>query len=238
MFRSPRIHLANMPSHIVQRGRHRDARFFAARNDLAAALCMALFTGWHATPATASDMAMQRSHQTELKGADAPLPIDVQLPADRPATNELLLAELTAGLIETSKYQDFPEGITGAILYLSKPRFSKFATSSGSIALEDELASMRRAEAKIVRGFRVFLPKGDVRVTLTKEEKTDNIGFLIEPICYLLALRNEHIPDELKKIALLKDKEDTSDHTLSISFKQNNETGLYFIQNIQILETQ
>lgn len=173
---------------------------------------------------------MQQSHPVRLKRSHDPL---TDKPVDSTPMNELL-DELSADFIETSKYQDFPEGTLGAIQYLSKQHLSKLKASEGRIILKNELAAMRVAEEKVINGFRNFLADGGVRVTLTKEEKTNNIAFLIEPISYLMTLRNTHNPEELKKLFLLKSNSDTSDHILCLDFKRNSATGLYFIKNIQI----
>lgn len=92
---------------------------------------------------------------------------------------------------------------------------------------------MRIAEATIVKGFVNFLKKG-ADITLTKEEKTENINLFIEPISYLFALRNKYNPEELKKLNILQSKKDTPGYILSIDFKKNPETKAYFIRNIQI----
>lgn len=235
MLRRPRIHPTNLPLHIVQRGHNRDVRFFAEGNCHVLVLCLALFAGCHSIPAIAFDMAMQRSHQVQHKGAHDSLTAKVKLPVDGSTMNELL-DELSAEFIETSKYQDFPEGTLGAIQYLSKQHLSKLKASEGRGVWENERISMRMAEETIIKGFRVFVADGGVRVTLTKEEKSKNIDFLIEPISYLITLRNKHNPEELKKLNLLKSKNDTSSHILSLDFKRNSETGIYFIKNIQIRE--
>lgn len=183
----------------------------------------------------ASDMAMQPTHPLQLKGTHDPLTATVKLPVDSTPMNEFL-DELSADFIEASKYQDFLEGTLGAIQYLVKQHLPKFKASEERIVLKNELAAMRVTEETVINGFRDFLADGGVRVTLTKDEKTNNIAFLIEPISYLMTLRNKHNPEELKKLFLLKSNSDTSDHVLCLDFKRNSETGLYFIKNIQIRE--
>lgn len=147
---------------------------------------------------------------------------------------ESFLHELSAQLIETSQYKEYPEGTLGAIQYLSRQDLSKLQSSVSKHALETEFISMKVAEDKIIAGFRDFLEDGGVGITLTKQEKTENIGFLIEPISYIFSLRNRKNPSELEKLDILKSKKDTSDYMLSIEFKRNPETGAYFIKNIQI----
>ena len=234
MLRRPRIHFTNLSLYVVQRGHNRDVRFFGEGNCHALVLCLALFAGCHSIPAIAFDMAMQ-GYPVQHKGAHVPLTAKVKLPVDGSTMNELL-DELSAEFIETSKYQDFPEGTLGAIQYLSKQHLSKLKASEGRGVLKNELVSMRMAEETIIKGFRVFVADGGVRITLTQEEKINNIDFLIEPISYLITLRNKHNPEELKKLNLLKSKSDTSSHILSLDFKRNSETGIYFIKNIQIRE--
>ncbi|MDD5197320.1 MAG: hypothetical protein PHN60_00480 [Candidatus Gracilibacteria bacterium] len=148
---------------------------------------------------------------------------------------ELFLEELSAELIETSKYQDFPEGTLGAIQYLSRQQLSKLDTTVRKGILENEFATICEAEDTIINGFRNFLPDGGVRITLTKKEKTENIDFLIKPISYLFTLRNKHNPTELKKLDILQNKKDTPEYILSLDFKQNPKIKTYFIKNIQIL---
>lgn len=151
-------------------------------------------------------------------------------------TPETFLDELSAELIENSKYQDFPEGTLGAIQYLSKQHLSKLKGNIDKDALQNEITSMRAAEDAIIKGCRDFLSDGGIRITLTKKEKTENLSFLIEPISYLYALRNKYNPEELKKLEVLKNKKNTPEYLLSIDFKQNPKTQTYFIRNIQIRE--
>ena len=146
------------------------------------------------------------------------------------------LDELSADLIETSEYQNYPEGTIGAIQYLSRQYLSRLQTGVEKNILENEIIAIKKAENTIIQGFDNFLSKGGVRITLTKQEKTENIDFLIEPISYLFALRNKYNPEELKKLDILQSKEDTSNYTLSIDFKRNTKTETYFIKNIQILK--
>ncbi|MDD5377334.1 MAG: hypothetical protein PHH16_04445 [Candidatus Gracilibacteria bacterium] len=147
---------------------------------------------------------------------------------------EIFLDELSANLIETSKYQDFPEGTLGAIQYLSKQHLSKLKGTIEKDLLQNEIASMRAAEDAIIKGFANFLSDGGVRIVLTKKEKMENIDFLIEPISYLYILRNKYNPEELKKLDVLQSKKDTPEYILSIDFKKNPETQAYFIRNIHI----
>lgn len=150
-------------------------------------------------------------------------------------SSDTFIDELSAQLIETSQYDEYPEGTLGAIQYLSKQDLSKLQSSVRKHALETELISMKVAEDRIITGFRDFLEDGGVEITLTKQEKTENIGFLIEPIRYIFSLRNKKNPSELKKLDILKSNKDTSDYILSLGFKQNPKTKTYFIKNIQIL---
>lgn len=148
---------------------------------------------------------------------------------------ESFAGELSAQLIESSQYNEYPEGTLGAIEYLSKQDLSKLKTNIGKSVLERELEIMRWAEDTIINGFRDFLSDGGVRITLTQEEKTKNISFLIEPISYLFALRNKHNPTELRKLDILQNKKNTPGYILSLDFKQNPKIKTYFIKNIQIL---
>ncbi|NCP76784.1 hypothetical protein GW819_03270 [Candidatus Gracilibacteria bacterium] len=151
-------------------------------------------------------------------------------------SSDTFLDELSADLIETSEYKDYPEGTLGAIQYLSKQNLSKLQSGVEKNILENEIIAIQKAEKKIIKGFENFLPKGGVRITLTKEEKTKNIDFLIEPISYLFTLRNKYNPEELKKLDILQSSEDTPEYILSLDFKKNIKTEIYFIKNIQILK--
>ena len=56
---------------------------------------------------------------------------------------ESFAGELSAQLIESSQYNEYPEGTLGAIEYLSKQDLSKLKTNIGKSVLERELEIMR-----------------------------------------------------------------------------------------------
>lgn len=145
------------------------------------------------------------------------------------------LHELSAELIETSPYEGYSEGTIGAIRYLSEQNLLKLRTDTKKNSLKDELIKAKEYEKIIVVGFSNFLKDWGADITLSKEEKTKNIDFLIEPISNFFRLRNKYNPEELKKLDILRSKKDTSNYILSIKFKQNSKPWEYFIRNIQIL---
>lgn len=146
------------------------------------------------------------------------------------------LNELAAELIETSQYQEYSEGTIGAIQYLSEQNLLKLRTYTMKNSLKEEIRKAKEDEKTIIVGFSNFLKEWGVDATLSREEKTKNIDFLIEPISNFFRLRNQHNPEELKKLDILRSKKDTSDYILSIKFKQNAKTWEYFIRNIQIFK--
>lgn len=144
--------------------------------------------------------------------------------------------ELSAELIETSPYEGYSEGTIGAIQYLSEQNLLKLWTDVRKNSLKDEIIKAKQYEKIIISGFLNFLKDWGADITLSKEEKTKNIDFLIEPISYILRLRNKYNPEELKKLDILQDGKDTSDYILSIKFKQNSKTWEWLIRNIQIFK--
>ncbi|MFA6090152.1 MAG: hypothetical protein WC774_00030 [Candidatus Gracilibacteria bacterium] len=146
-----------------------------------------------------------------------------------------LLTELTANLIEVSKYSGYPEGMLGAIRYISETERSKLRTDIEMGKIMTNLPLFQIDEARIIQEFEKDIINNKLTISLESKEQSERIHLLIEPISRLFSQRNHFNQKELEKLEILKNPNNVSEYMVTIHFGYNRQEQEYFIRNIQIL---